>query len=118
MAERPVLYHNKSTCSKCAGALELLRSRGVEPEVVDVLADPPSLERLQAIVRMTGGTPRALLRTGEPAYAELGLDDLPVTSAQGGHEFMDHTGLSDTGCSHHGGDLAGRTDCLRRALQL
>ena len=75
MADRPVLYHNKPTCSKCAGALELLRARGVEPEVIDLLVDPPSLERLQAIVRMTGTPPRALLRTGEPAYAELGLSD-------------------------------------------
>ena len=75
MPERPVLYHNKATCSKCRGALELLRERGVEPEIVDLLADPPSLERLQEIVRMTGATPRALLRTGEAAYAELGLDD-------------------------------------------
>lgn len=75
MADRPVLYHNKATCSKCAGALELLRGRGIEPEVVDLTAEPFTLEQLQAVVRMLGAPPRTLLRTGEPAYAELGLDD-------------------------------------------
>ena len=31
---------------------------------------------------------------------------------------MGHTGFSYSGRSHHGGDLPGRADCLRRALQL
>lgn len=75
MADRPQLLHNKATCSKCRGALDLLRERGVEPDLVDLSSDPPSLERLREIVRMTGRTPRELLRTGEAAYAELGLAD-------------------------------------------
>lgn len=78
MTERPVLFHNKASCSKCRGALELLRERGIEPDIVDVLVDPPSLERLQALVRMMGLAPRELLRTGEAAYAELGLGDLSL----------------------------------------
>ncbi|HEY4583252.1 MAG TPA: arsenate reductase (glutaredoxin) [Lysobacter sp.] len=74
-ADRPLLLHNKPGCSKCRGALELLRERGIEPEVVDLAAGPPSAERLREIVAMTGAPPRALLRTGEAAYADLGLDD-------------------------------------------
>ena len=74
-ADRPVLLHNKASCSKCRGALELLRERGVEPDVVDLAAAPPSAERLREIVAMTGGPARALLRTAEAAYAALGLDD-------------------------------------------
>ena len=74
MSDRPLLLHNKATCSKCRGALELLHERGVEPEVVDLTEAPPSVERLREIARMAGTGPRALVRTGEAAYAALGLD--------------------------------------------
>jgi len=74
-ADRPLLLHNKASCSKCRGALELLRERGVEPEIVDLMAEPLSVERLREVVAMTGESPRALLRTGEAAYTTLALDD-------------------------------------------
>ena len=48
----------------------------------------------------------------------LGFDNLPIALPQRSHEFMDYTGLSYSSRSHHGGDLPGRADCLRRALQL
>jgi arsenate reductase len=73
--ERPVLFHNNSNCSKCGGALALLRAAGVVPEVVDITAAPLSVDRLREIVSMTGAPARELLRTGEPAYRDLGLDD-------------------------------------------
>jgi arsenate reductase len=75
MSDRPLLLHNKATCSKCRGALELLRERGVEPEVVDLVASPLTAERLAELARMAGTGPRGLLRTGEAAYTALGLDD-------------------------------------------
>lgn len=78
MTDRPVLFHNKASCSKCRGALELLRARGVEPDVVDIVETPPSAELLRRIVRLTGQPARSLLRSGEPAYTELGLDDPAV----------------------------------------
>jgi arsenate reductase len=74
-AERPVLYHNKPTCSKCGGALALLRAAGIVPTVVDITAQPLTAERLREIARMAGAGARAILRSGEPAYAELGLAD-------------------------------------------
>jgi arsenate reductase len=74
-AERPVLFHNNTNCSKCGGALALLRAAGIVPEVVDITTSPLSVDRLREIVAMTGRPARELLRTGEPAYVELGLDD-------------------------------------------
>ena len=68
------LYHNPH-CSKSRGALALLRERGVEPQVVSYLDTAPSVDDLRGLVRMLGGRTRDLLRTGEDAYAELGLDD-------------------------------------------
>jgi len=68
------LYHNPR-CTKSRGTLELLRERGIEPEIVLYLEQPPSVDELRALVALLGTGPRGLLRTGEPAYAELGLDD-------------------------------------------
>ena len=68
------LYHN-TRCSKSRGALELLRERGIEPDVVFYLEQPPSIDSLRELVAMLGTGARGLVRTGEPEYAELGLDD-------------------------------------------
>ncbi len=66
------LYHNPR-CSKSRGALELLRERGIEPEALVALEQPPSPVELKALLRKLGLPARALLRTGEAEYAELGL---------------------------------------------
>lgn len=69
------LYHN-ARCSKSRGALELLGERGIEPELVHYLEMPPSPAELRELLRMLGTGARGLLRTGEPEYTELGLDDV------------------------------------------
>jgi len=68
------LYHN-TRCSKSRGALELLNERGIDPEIVYYLETPPSPAELRELLRMLGTGARGLLRTGEPEYAELGLND-------------------------------------------
>lgn len=68
------LYHNPH-CSKSRGALELLRERGVDPEIVAYVQQAPSIEELRGLLRMLGVGPRGIMRTGEPEYAELGLAD-------------------------------------------
>ena len=68
------LYHNPS-CSKSRGALELLRARGIEPTIVAYLQKAPSIEELRDLLGLLVVPARALLRTGEPDYAQLGLDD-------------------------------------------
>lgn len=68
------IYHN-SRCSKSRGALELLQSRGIEPEIVNYLDTPPGVDELKSLVHLLRMSPRQLLRTGEPEYAQLGLAD-------------------------------------------
>ena len=68
------LYHNPR-CSKSREALELLRARGVEPEVVEYLRTAPSLEDLQTLQSALGAPVREFVRAGDALYAELGLDD-------------------------------------------
>jgi arsenate reductase (glutaredoxin) len=74
------IYHN-SRCSKSRGTLELLQARGIEPEVVNYLDTPPSVDELRNLLHLLEMTPRQLLRTGEAEYRELGLDD-PATGDQ------------------------------------
>ncbi len=69
------LYVNPS-CSKCRSALALLAERGVEPDVVRYLDEPPTradLERLMALLGIDD--PRLMMRTGEGVYEELELAD-------------------------------------------
>lgn len=72
------IYHNPH-CSKSRGALELLRERGIEPQVITYLDTPPSASELRELLAMLGMSPRELLRTGEPQFAELGLADPDTT---------------------------------------
>lgn len=68
-------YFHNARCSKSRGALELLRERGIEPEVVNYLDTPPSVDELKQVLAQLGLPARALLRTGEDEYKALGLGD-------------------------------------------
>ena len=68
------IWHN-AKCSKSRAALALLRERGHEPHVVRYLEDAPSTTELKRVLNMMGGTPRSLMRTGEPRFRELGLEN-------------------------------------------
>jgi arsenate reductase len=68
------IYHNPR-CSKSRATLALLEEHGAEVEVVEYLKDPPDAATLRQLLTLLGMTPRALLRKGEDAYRELGLDD-------------------------------------------
>ena len=63
-------------CSKCRGAEELLLERGIRPELVRYLDEAPSRAELERVLGLLGtDDPRAMMRTREPEYAELGLAD-------------------------------------------
>lgn len=72
------IYHNPR-CSKSRAALQLIEERGIKPQIVQYLVTPPTADELAALLKVLGIGPRALLRTGEPAYTALGLarPDLP-----------------------------------------
>lgn len=69
----PTVWHNPR-CSKSRGALALLAERGIDPELVRYLDDAPDRAALEDVLRKIGtDDPRAIIRTGEPRYRELGL---------------------------------------------
>ena len=74
------LFHNPR-CSKSREALTLLRERGVEPEVVEYLKQPPSAAEIDRLLTLLGMEPRQLIRRGEVVYKELGLDDPSLSRA-------------------------------------
>ena len=68
-----VLFHNPR-CSKSRAALALLTDRGVEVDVVRYLDSPPTRAELREVIDGLDGSPRMLVRTGEVAFAESGVD--------------------------------------------
>ena len=96
------LYHN-SRCSKSRGALELLRERGIEPEVVYYLETPPPPAELREMLRMLGIPARGLMRTGEPAYTELGLDEASLSDDALIEAMATHPELIERPVFVHGG---------------
>lgn len=73
-----VIYHNPS-CSTSRTVLATLREAGIEPQIVLYKETPLSVAQLRALCDALGEPPRALLRSKEALYAELGLAD-PNTS--------------------------------------
>lgn len=77
---KPVIYHNPR-CSKSREALALLEAQGVDLEVVRYLDTPPDSATLRGLLKKLGVGPRDLMRTKEPEYRELGLDDASLSEA-------------------------------------
>ena len=75
-----VLYHN-SKCSKSRQTLDLLRDRGIVPDIIEYLKSPPSAEKLQEILGLLGLMPRELMRRKEDVYTECGLDNESLSEA-------------------------------------
>jgi arsenate reductase (glutaredoxin) len=70
----PVVWFNPS-CSKCRTTQSILADRGVDAEYVHYLTNTPPRAELERVLEMLGTSdPRAIARTGEPAWSELGLD--------------------------------------------
>lgn len=69
------IYHNPR-CSKSRQTLQLLRDRGIEPEIVEYLDNPPSAAELKRILGLLGKGPREVMRRQEAEYKAAGLDDV------------------------------------------
>jgi arsenate reductase len=72
------IYHNPA-CGTSRAALELLRSHGAEPKVVEYLKAGWTKPQLEALFTQMGVAPREALRVRGTSAEELGLTD-PATS--------------------------------------
>lgn len=68
------IYHNPR-CSKSRASLALLEERGLKPEIVEYLKTPPDRETLTALLAALDMKPVELVRQGEQAWRDSGLDD-------------------------------------------
>lgn len=73
MDEMTVWFNGR--CSKCRTAQGLLQERGVDATYVNYLDAPPTKAELRRVLAMLGADgPRAIARTGEDVWKQLGLD--------------------------------------------
>ncbi|MQR02586.1 arsenate reductase (glutaredoxin) [Glaciimonas soli] len=75
------IYHNPE-CGTSRNTLALIRNTGVEPEVIEYLKQPPSLETLVKLIADSGLTVREAIRQKGTPYVELGLDAANLTDTQ------------------------------------
>ncbi|TCT13220.1 arsenate reductase [Tepidamorphus gemmatus] len=75
------IWHNPR-CSKSRQTLELIRSRGVEPVIVEYLKTPPDEAALRGVLAALRLAPRDLLRRSEPACKARGLADPSRSDAE------------------------------------
>ncbi len=102
---KPTMYHNPR-CSKSRQTLELLRARGVEPEIVEYLKNPPDAQQLDRIINLLGIEPRQLMRRNEAEYKENNLDDTGLTRAELIQAMVEHPKLIQRPILIHDGKAA------------
>ncbi len=69
------IWHNPR-CSKSRAGLAYLKDKGIEPNVVKYLDNPPSADELKDILSKLGMSAGELIRTKEAIYKELGLKEV------------------------------------------
>lgn len=74
------IYHNPR-CSKSRQTLEIINNKGVEVDIVEYLANPPSKQELQSVLKALNLKPQDIMRKKEAEYKEAGLDDLKLSEA-------------------------------------
>ncbi|MAR91249.1 MAG: arsenate reductase (glutaredoxin) [Pseudomonadales bacterium] len=75
------IYHNPR-CSKSRETLQLLQSKGIEPEIILYLETPPDTATLKSLLRKLKLSPRELMRSKEKDYKALGLNDTQLSDEQ------------------------------------
>ncbi|QLA69716.1 arsenate reductase (glutaredoxin) [Enterobacter pasteurii] len=79
MTDAVKIYHNPR-CSKSRDTLSLLKSNGVDPEVVLYLETPPDAQTIRQLLKMLDmGSARELMRQKEDLYRTLNLNDPLLT---------------------------------------
>ena len=86
------IYHNPR-CSKSRQTLELLRGRGLEPEIIEYLKNPPDKSAMTEILALLGLTPRELMRKKEAQYSAHNLDSPALSDTQLIDAMIQHPAL-------------------------
>jgi arsenate reductase (glutaredoxin) len=91
VAMHVTIFHNPN-CPESRKTLEAIRARGIEPKIIEYLGTPLSPEKLRHLIKDELHMPvRAVVRTQEPCYAEMGLekaDDDTLLAAMAAHPSL------------------------------
>ena len=83
------IYHNPR-CTKSRQTLELLRERGLEPNIIEYLKNPPAKSEMAGILALLGLRPRELMRKKEAEYKASGLDAPGLSDEQLLDALLEH----------------------------
>ena len=75
------IYHNPR-CSKSRQALELLKSKNIDPEIILYLEKSLSVAEVEGILDLLNITARDILRKKESEFKELGLNNLDLSQEE------------------------------------
>ena len=75
------IWHNPK-CATSRKVLASIRAKGIEPDIVEYLKDPPSAAEISSALKEMGIGPRELLRRRGTPYDDLGLDKPKWTDAE------------------------------------
>ena len=65
------IFHNPN-CSTSRKVLGWLKDKGIEPQIVEYLKNPPSAVELKRILKQMNATPHDIMRRKGEAYEALG----------------------------------------------
>lgn len=92
MVKHPVVIWHNPRCSKSRQTLQLLRQKGIKPEIIEYLQAPPSAEEIRSTAHKLGGTVFQMLRTKEDIFKSLNLSsDMPDATLA--HHMTQHPKL-------------------------
>jgi arsenate reductase len=77
-----ITVYQKPTCTTCRQVYKALKESGVDFDAVDYYVDPIPKDKLHALLKKMGLSPRDLLRRNEPIYKELGLGERNLSDAE------------------------------------
>jgi arsenate reductase len=86
---RVTIYHNPR-CGTSRKTLDLIRAKGLEPEIIDYLRTPPSAAELDRILSLLKMDPRDLMRKKEDEYKTLKLERTDLTRKELIKAMIDH----------------------------
>lgn len=72
------IYYN-AKCRKSREALQIIKEKGIDPEIRSYMEEPPSKAELSEVLRKMGRRPRDIFRKSEPLYKDLGLKNKDLT---------------------------------------
>jgi arsenate reductase len=87
----PVMLYHNPRCSKSRATLALVRERGLEPQIIDYLENPPTQETLKKLQTLLGCSVMDMIRPGEAPFREMNLaqaDDAQLLQAMVDHPIL------------------------------